>query len=79
VGIIEVKYKVQKSHIESLLSKKVENFRILFPDYHNYKLYMGIAGLSIDAENEKYATENGLVLKQKGDIVAINSDNMKAF
>ena len=80
VGVIEVKYKVQKSHIESLLYKKAENFRILFPDYTNYKLYIGIAGLSIDAENEKYATENGLVvLKQKGDVVAINSDNMKAF
>ena len=80
VGVIEVKYKVQKSHIDSLLSKKAENFRILFPDYHNYKLYIGIAGLAIDAETEKFATENGLVvLKQKGDVVQINSENMKAF
>jgi hypothetical protein len=80
VGIIEVKYKVQKSHIESLLEKKAENFRILFPDYHDYKLYIGIAGLSIDAENEQYAIENGLVvLKQKGDVMQVNSQNMKAF
>jgi hypothetical protein len=80
VGIIEVKYKVRKDHIEGLLEKKAENFRILFPDYHDYKLYIGIAGLSIDAENEQYAIENGLVvLKQKGDIMQINSQNMKAF
>jgi hypothetical protein len=80
VGIIEVKYKVQKSHIDSMLEKKSKNFRILFPDYHDYKLYIGIAGLSIDAENEQYAIENGLVvLKQKGDIMQINSQNMKAF
>jgi hypothetical protein len=80
VGVIEVKYKVRKDHIESLLEKKAENFRILFPDYHDYKLYIGIAGLSIDAENEQYAIENGLVvLKQKGDIMQINSQNMKAF
>jgi hypothetical protein len=80
VGVIEVKYKVQKSHIESLLEKKAENFRILFPDYKNYKLYIGIAGLSIDTETEQYAIENGLVvLKQKGDIMQVNSQNMKAF
>jgi hypothetical protein len=80
VGIIEVKYKVRKDHIESLLEKKAENFRILFPDYQDYKLYIGIAGLSIDAENEQYAIENGLVvLKQKGDVMQVNSQNMKSF
>jgi hypothetical protein len=80
VGVIEVKYKVRKDHIESLLEKKAENFRILFPDYKDYKLYIGIAGLSIDTETEQYAIENGLVvLKQKGDVMQINSQNMKAF
>jgi hypothetical protein len=80
VGIIEVKYKVQKSHIDSMLEKKSKNFRILFPDYKDYKLYIGIAGLSIDTETEQYAIENGLVvLKQKGDVMQINSQNMMAF
>jgi hypothetical protein len=80
VGVIEVKYKVQKSHIDSMLEKKSKNFRILFPDYHDYKLYIGIAGLSIDTETEQYAIENGLVvLKQKGDIMQVNSQNMMAF
>jgi hypothetical protein len=80
VGVIEVKYKVKKSHVESLLEKKAKNFRILFPDYKDYKLYIGIAGLSIDTETEQYAIENGLVvLKQKGDVMQINSQNMMAF
>jgi hypothetical protein len=80
VGIIEVKYKVQQKHIEKLIDKKAENFRILFPDYSDYKLYVGIAGLSFEPNTEKLATENGLVvLKQKGDVMQVNSSQMKAF
>jgi pyrimidine deaminase RibD-like protein len=80
VGIIEVKYKVQQKHIEKLVSKKAENFRILFPDYTDYKLYVGIAGLSFEPNTEQMATENGLVvLKQKGDVMQVNSENMTAF
>lgn len=80
VGIIEVKYKVTKDHINKLVEKKASNFRILFPDYTDYKLYMGIAGLSFEPNVEKLATENGLVvLKQKGDLLQVNSSKMKAF
>jgi hypothetical protein len=80
VGIIEVKYKVQKVHIEKLLTKKQANFRILYPEFANYKLYMGIAGFSFEPESEAYAMDNGLVvLKQKGDVVQVNSSNMRAF
>jgi hypothetical protein len=80
VGIIEVKYKVQKAHIEKLLTKKQDNFRILYPEFANYKLYMGIAGFSFEPESEAYAMDNGLVvLKQKGDVVQVNSSNMRAF
>jgi hypothetical protein len=80
VGVIEVKYKVQKNHIEKLIEKKAENFRILFPDYSDYKLYIGIAGLSFEPETEEYAVENGLVvLKQKGELMQVNTSNMRAF
>jgi hypothetical protein len=80
VGIFEVKYKVTKDHINKLIEKKASNFRILFPDYTDYKLYMGIAGLSFEANVEKMATDNGLVvLKQKGDVLQVNSSQMKAF
>jgi hypothetical protein len=80
VGVIEVKYKVQQIHIDKLIEKKAENFRILFPDYTDYKLYVGIAGLSFEPETEEYAVKNGLVvLKQKGDVMQVNSSQMKAF
>ena len=80
VGIVEVKYKVKKDHIDNMFSRKAPNLRILFPEFENYKLYMGIAGLSFEAGCENYAIEQGLVvLKQKGDAVQINSENMQAF
>jgi len=80
IGIIEVKYKVQEAHIEKLLTKKRENFRILFPEFNNYSLYMGIAGLSFEPETEQMAADNGLVvLKQKGDVLQVNSSQMRAF
>ncbi len=80
VALVEVKHKVRKQHIEQLISKKVENFRILFPDYSGYKLYVGIAGLAFEHQTEELATENGIVvLKQKGDVMQINSEHMMAF
>ena len=80
VGIIEVKYKVTKAHINKIVEKKAANFRILFPDYSDYKLYMGIAGLSFEPETEQMAADNGLVvLKQKGDVLQVNSSQMRAF
>jgi hypothetical protein len=80
IGVIEVKYKVQKAHIEKLINHKKINFRILFPEFKNYALYIGIAGLSFESDVENYAISNGLaVLKQKGDILEVDSSQMRAF
>jgi hypothetical protein len=80
VAIVEVKHKVKKDHLEKLISKKAENFRILFPDYSNYKLYVGIAGMAFEPNTEDFATENGIVvLKQKGNVMQVNSSQMRAF
>lgn len=80
VGIVEVKYKVQKAHIDKILNQKQKNFRIIFPEMKDYKLYMGIAGFSFEPESEEYAMDNGLVvLKQKGKVVQVNASQMRAF
>jgi hypothetical protein len=80
VAIVEVKHKVRKEHITKLISNKAENFRVLFPDYTKYKLFVGIAGLAFDHKTEEYAAENGIVvLKQKGEVMQIDSSQMKSF
>jgi hypothetical protein len=80
VGLIEVKYKVQKAHIDILLSVKKENFKIIFPEYNKYALYMGVAGFSFEPNVEKYASEHGIiVLKQKGKHLEVESSQVKTF
>ena len=81
IGIVEVKYKVHSKDIDKLRDKKISNFRKLYPNYSNYKLFVGIAGFHINSEAEKNAKENGFfVLKRYGDIIKFdNSENIKAF
>ena len=93
VGIVEVKYSAQKRHIKQLI-KKAETFRINQPYYANYQIYLALAALSFDnKKNEKvkvkinknctvedYFIRNGIaVIKQVGDKVVINDENLKVF
>lgn len=81
VGIVEVKYKVHKKDIDKLRDKKITNFKKLYPNYSNYKLYVGIAGFHINKEAEESAKESGFfVLKRYGNIVKFdNSDKVKVY
>ena len=81
VGMVEVKYKVHSRDIDKLRDKKISNFKKLYPNYSNYKLYVGIAGFHIDDEAEKCAKENGFfVLKRYGNIVKFdNSESVKVY
>lgn len=80
VGIIEVKHKVHPKDIEKLKTKKVENFRALFPDYADHKYYLGIAGASIPAEVAEMAKTAGIaVLRQKGDLAEIEAEGLVAY
>ena len=80
LALIECKYKAHISDVEKLITKQVDNFKKLFPNYAHHHFYLGIASFSFYPELEKYAKENGVaILKQKGDIVVIEADNMKAY
>ncbi len=78
--IIETKHKVHTNDIEKLVSKKVDNFRYLFPKYQNYKIYLGIAGFSIPQDVENMAKNLGIaVLREKGEVVQIEAKNLKVY
>jgi len=85
VAIIEIKYhfEIEKKKIKEVLSKilnKVETFKEFYPEYKNYKFYLGIASLSFRKNIEKILQEEGIaVIKQVGDKVVINSENLKTF
>jgi len=79
VAIIEIKYKVDKDDVDSTL-KKVEVFKKLFPQYQDYDIYLGLAGLSIEASAEKKAIKQGIgIIKQVGDTLVINDAHLKVF
>jgi len=79
VAIIEVKYKAHINNIPEVL-KKAETYRILFPSYQNFKIYLGLASMSFYPELEQECIEQGIaVIKQVGDAVVINDANLKVF
>ena len=79
VAIIETKYKVRKEDVEQIV-KKAETFKILFPLYKDYALYLGLAGFHVFANAEKEANKQGVgIIKQVGKSMLINDAHLKAF
>jgi len=79
VALIEVKYKAHKNDIPIVL-KKAETFRILFPNYKDAKIYLGLASMSFYPELEQECINQGIaVIKQVGDTVVINDKHLKVF
>ena len=79
VVIIEIKYKARKEDVEELLNK-APVFKQLFPEYANYDLYLGLAGLHVNVTAEKEAIKKGIaIIKQVGNNMVINDDHLKVF
>jgi hypothetical protein len=79
VAIIEVKYKAHVSDIPAVL-KKAETFRILFPNYKDFKIYLGLASMAFYPELEQECINDGIaIIKQVGDKVVINDKHLKTF
>ena len=79
VALIEVKYKAHVNDIPSVLTK-AETFRVLFPNYKNFKIYLGLASLSFYPELEQRCVNEGIaIIKQVGDSVIINDKHLKVF
>jgi hypothetical protein len=85
VAIIEIKYhfELKKTHLETLLSplsNKIETLKAAHPEYEEHKFYLGIASLSFRKNIEKIIQGTGIaIIKQVGDKMVINSENLKAF
>ena len=50
IALIECKYKAHENDVKKLIDKKVGNFRILYPDFKDYSIYLGIASFSFYPE-----------------------------
>ena len=79
IAIIEVKFRAHADHIPKLLAK-AGTFRILFPYYRDYKIYLGLASMSFHVGVEQECVNQGIaIIKQVGDAVVINDGHLKVF
>jgi hypothetical protein len=79
VAIIEVKYKAHKNDIPGVI-KKADTFKILCPDYKDFKIYLGLASMSFYEDLERECIKQGIaIIKQVGDVVVINDAHLKVF
>ncbi len=80
VAIIECKYKAHKNDLLKLMTKKVENFRAISEKYKNFTIYLGLASFGFYPELEELAYKNGVaILKQKGEVVQVDAEYLKAY
>ena len=79
VAIVETKFTAHTDNIAKIL-KKAETFKILFPYYKEYKIYLGFASLNFHPKVESYCLGKGIaVVKQVGETVVIHDGQLKAF
>ena len=77
--IIETKYNFHPNDVETVL-RKVDNFRILYPQYKDYKIFGGIAGLTIREETIDAAKQLGFfVFTQEGNDIKTLNDQVKVL
>jgi hypothetical protein len=80
LAIIEIKYKVDKDDVIKLYTKQVSDFKKLYPEYRNYKMLLGIGGLSFEDKSEDEAHKNGIgIIKVIGDKVEYFTDDIKEY
>jgi flagellar biosynthesis GTPase FlhF len=80
VCLIESKYRVRKNDVTDLAGRKVNNFKILFPEYADYKFYLGIGGMSFEENSETVANELGIgIMTLNGDAVTVHDENLKVY
>jgi len=81
IALIETKYKVRKDDITKLFTKDVVNkFRKLFPPYSDYKIILGVGGMSFEKDAIEEAKENGVgIIKVVDDKVEYHTEGIKEY
>ena len=79
IAIIEVKFRARDKNIAKLINK-AKTFKVNFPKFQNHRIYLGLAALTFDRGIEEDCKENGIaIVKQVGDTVIINDENLKVY
>jgi len=80
VAIIEVKFRAEKDYPKDMAERKANNFRALFPDYANCKIYLGLGSLIFEGNVVREAKKYGVgLLKQCGNAIEYKTDWVRAY
>jgi hypothetical protein len=80
VALIEVKNRIHPDFVKALAEERIGMFRKFFHEFDNYDVYLGIAGFSFCDEVLHQASRYGIgIIKQAGEGVEIEADNLKAY
>jgi len=80
IALIEAKYKANLKDIKEMVEKKVPNFRLLYPEYAKYKLYLGIGSLVLKDRVVDEAKKLGIgLMRQQGNAVEYKTDWVRAY
>jgi len=74
VVLVECKSRLSKDDVDEFI-EKLQNFKMAFPAYKNYRAYGAVAGIEINQGVDRYAYQKGLfVIRPSGDTVEIVND-----
>ncbi len=80
IGIVEIKYRLKSADIEVLATRKVANFRALYPAEASKDIYLAAAGFSVDKQAVEKAVELGVyVMTQAGEGIKILNDEARVY
>jgi hypothetical protein len=80
IALIETKNRVRMNDINKLIDEQLPRFKLFFPQYKDFKFYLGLCGMSFEDGVEKKALENGIAtLKPNGDTLESNETTVKAW
>jgi hypothetical protein len=80
VSLLEVKYRVRLEHITKLLQTQMPAFRLLFPEYKNHKIILGVGGMSFEDEAIEEANKNGIgLIRINNDKVEFQTNEIKEY
>jgi hypothetical protein len=63
--LLEIKYKLHKKDIDTLLNKKIVNFKKLYPEYKYYNHHLDLDSFKINDDLKQEALSNSFAKKRR--------------
>jgi len=80
VALIETASDVKKETLEHLINENIPKFKMFYPDYKDFKIYLGLGGVSFGDGVEEEALQKGIgIFKIYDDAVEIYDKHVRVW